>query len=247
MNFGKVEVKYLLTEYQHFALVSQHHGKNLEEYLHQNRLSAPKLAEKMGVSKVTIYNWIDRAELDRVQLDKLMKHGIDLLSFIKAKEELDIKNRGDEAKPLFPPPKNNIVYVPLYAYGGFLSGYANKVFMDSLERYSYPGIIGEHYMFEVQGDSMKGFVSAGDRVIARPEERLDWMVKNRVYVLQTIDGILIKFFDHIKADYALFKSANKDYPDVRIPLKSLKKVYQVVRVDKDPYKVDLETLIKKLS
>lgn len=119
--------------------------------------------------------------------------------------------------------------------------------MDSLDRYSYPGIIGEHYMFEVQGDSMKGFVSAGDRVIARPEERLDWMVKNRVYVLQTIDGILIKFFDHIKGDLAVFKSANKEYSDIKIPLKSLKKVYQVVRVDKDPYKVDLETLIKKLS
>lgn len=201
----------------------------------------------MGVSKVTIYNWMERETLERVQLEKLLNHGIDLLSFIQKKEEVETKKRIDEVRPLNPPEKNNIVFVPLYAYGGFLSGYANKVFMDSLERYSYPGIIGEHYMFEVQGDSMKGFVSSGDRVIARPEERLDWMVKNRVYVLQTIDGILIKFFDHIKGEFANFKSANKDYPDVRIPLKSLKKVYQVVRVDKDPYKVDLETIIKKFS
>lgn len=204
----------------------------------------------MGRSKVTIYNWIAKSELTPVQLFELKRFGVDLgveLILTSAATEGNDNEKFNEARELPKPERGNIIFVPLYAYGGFLSGYANKVFMDSLERYSYPGIIGEHYMFEVQGDSMKGFVSAGDRVIARPEERLDWMVKNRVYVLQTIDGILIKFFDHIKDNYAVFKSANKEYPDVKIPLKSIKKVYQVVRVDKDPYKVDLETIIKKLS
>lgn len=237
-------------DYQRVNFVNSHHGILLRNYLDKNGISAEELAKKMGRSKVTIYNWIARNELSPVQLFELKRFGVDLgveLILTSAKDEGKNNEQFNEARELPKLDKDNIIFVPLYAYGGFLSGYANKIFMDSLERYSYPGIIGEHYMFEVQGDSMKGFVSAGDRVIARPEERLEWMVKNRVYVLQTIDGILIKFFDHIKGEYAMFKSANKDYSDVKIPLKSLKKVYLVVRVDKDPYKVDLETLVKKLS
>jgi len=127
-------------------------------------------------------------------------------------------------------PSGNIIYVPLYAYGGFLQGYASKVFIDSLERYSLPGITGEHYAFEVDGMSMHDMASPGDYAIARPEEKLEWMVKGKPYVLQTIDGLLIKIFDKLKDDRAFFHSFNKEYNSIDLPLKSLKRVYFVTRI-----------------
>lgn len=217
-----------------------HQGELLRDILNAKRVNLTKLAPKIGMTRQNLYLVFEKNKIDAELLEAIKKEtGIQI-------DLSDVNTSISEATPMYPPNKGNVAYVPLYAYGGFLSGYANKVFMDSLERYSYPGIVGEHYMFEVQGDSMKGFVSAGDRVIARPEERLEWMVKSRVYVLQTTDGILVKFFDHIKGDFAVFRSANKEYADIKIPLKSIKKIYQVVRVDKDPYKQDLETLMKKM-
>lgn len=207
-----------------------HQGERLKEILRGKGVNLTKLAPKIGMTRQNIYLIFEKNKVDPALLEAIKKEtGL----------ALDLSNVNtivNEATPLYPPGKGNIIYVPLYAYGGFLSGYANKVFLDSLEHFSLPGIVGEHYAFEVQGDSMVKFAYPGDRVISRPEEKLEWMVKNRAYVLQTIDGMLIKFFDYIKGENAHFKSANKEYADIKIPLKSIKKIYQVVRVDKDPYK-----------
>lgn len=124
----------------------------------------------------------------------------------------------------------NIIYVPLVAYGGFLQGYANKVYVDSLSRFNLPGITGEHYAFEVDGMSMYDLAAPGDFAIAKPEEKLEYMVKGKIYVLQTIDGILIKIFDKITGEQAAFHSFNKDYDGLTLPLKSLKRVYFVSRI-----------------
>lgn len=132
-------------------------------------------------------------------------------------------------------PAGNIIHVPLYAYGGFLSGYANKVYLDSLERFTLPGIHGQHFSFEVQGSSMISFAYPGEKAITRPEESFQNMIKNRAYVLQTIDGILIKFFNGIKGENGIFASANSEYDDIKIHLKELKKIYQVVEIRVDPY------------
>ncbi|HKR03503.1 MAG TPA: S24 family peptidase [Bacteroidia bacterium] len=124
----------------------------------------------------------------------------------------------------------NIIHVPLIAYGGFLQGYANKVFMDSLQRFSLPGVNGEHYAFEVDGMSMFDLAAPGDTAIARLEEKVDWMIKGKPYVLQTIDGLLIKLYDGIKGEKWIFKSYNPEYKPIEIPLRNLKRVYFVTRI-----------------
>lgn len=130
--------------------------------------------------------------------------------------------------------KGNIIAVPLHAYGGFLQGYKNIVYMDSLERFTLPDVHGEHYAFEVQGVSMIDFASPGDWAISRWEEHPDYMAKGKPYVLQTIDGILIKFFDRFEGKdekkRAWFTSKNKEYEPISIPVKELKKIYFVNRI-----------------
>lgn len=157
---------------------------------------------------------------------RFAKHVDEFAKYIQAEKETHLAS---ERIPEYSRP-GNIIYVPLVAYGGFLQGYANKVYLDSLQRFTLPGITGEHYSFEVDGMSMYDMAAPGDYAIAKPEEKLEYMIKGKPYVLQTIDGILIKIFDKITGDQAHFHSFNKDYDGVALPMKSIKRVYFVSRI-----------------
>jgi transcriptional regulator with XRE-family HTH domain len=202
-------------------------GDKLRRFLKSKDISAEELAKKIGVAKGTIYNWIKKDKLDLANIAILRDHGFDLE---KSSTEFDlntaIENKIYEVKKS----DGNIIYVPLIAYGGFLHGYANKVYLDSMERFSLPGIQGEHYAFEVDGMSMYDIAVPGDTAIGRLEENFKWMVKGKAYVLQTVNGILIKIFEGIKNDKAYFKSYNPDYDGLDLPLKELKRVYFVTRI-----------------
>lgn len=206
----------------------------LNEARRQLKLSHIAMAEKLGISE-RMYKDYEKGRFDETYSVRKEKY-LDMVNELLRNNSSENQQKF-EAIELYPPTHGkNIFYIPLYAYGGFLQGYSNQIFMETLEKFSLPGIHGEHYAFEVQGHSMTPFASPGDVVVARREEHLDYMVKDRVYVLQTIDGILIKFFDKIEYGKALFKSANIEGDNPVIPLKNLKVIYQVVRVLKDPYK-----------
>lgn len=205
-----------------------HQGKALQEYLRAKNFDLKELAPKLGIKRQYFYNKYFMQET----LDK------DFLSKVTLVTGFDIKNvtRGTESTG-----RGNIIYIPLYAYGGFLQGYADKVYMDTLETFSLPGIHGQHYGIEVMGESMVPFAKPGELAIVRYEEKLEWMIRGKAYVLQTIDGILIKFFKSFNkdtfesSDKAVFSSANKEFADITIPLKSIKRVYRVIKTLTDPY------------
>lgn len=129
-------------------------------------------------------------------------------------------------------PKGNIVYVPLYAFGGFMNGYRDTVFIDSLERFSLPGISGEHFAFEIAGMSMyktgeELCASPGDVAISRPIEGFNYLMKGKGYIVQSVEGILYKIFDKCDEKFAYFHSLNKEYDGQKIPFKDIKKLYFV--------------------
>jgi len=116
--------------------------------------------------------------------------------------------------------------VPLKAYGGFLNGYANRVFLDSLEYAQFPFIKGQCFAFEVEGFSMMPEITPGDYVVCTEIPDVNWLNKGKIYVFQTIDGLVIKVFEEIKNDEVYLKSLNEDYNPVKpIPQKSIKKIY----------------------
>lgn len=203
--------------------MADNQGKKLRQYIDINRIKIADLLEKLEMSRGKLYGLFDKEQIKSEDIELLKKAGVDFMN-----ESIY------EALPAYiPEKKGNIIYVPLFAYGGFLHGYANKVFMDSLTRFSLPGIHGEHFAFEVQGSSMMPYAHPGDIVISRKEEHLEWMVKGRPYVLQTIDGILLKIFDRIEGGKALFKSADDGHKHPVLALKEIKGVYQVVKILKD--------------
>lgn len=128
--------------------------------------------------------------------------------------------------------KGNIIYVPLFAYGGFLGGYRSIIFIDQLEHFRLPGVMGEHYAFEIGGFSMykpgdERSATPGDIAISKKLEDLKHMMKGKGYILQTIDGILYKIFDKFVGEKAHFHSLNEEYDGIVIPLKELKLSYFV--------------------
>jgi len=131
----------------------------------------------------------------------------------------------------------NMVYVPLKAIGGFLAGYENKVYLDSLERREFPEIKGECFCFEVEGFSMykskvfEGQIyetgyKPGSIVVATKVENFSWLSKHKNYVFQTTDGLIIKTYDKIKDDKFQLLSINDEYnPVPPIPVKAVKGIY----------------------
>lgn len=134
--------------------------------------------------------------------------------------------------------KKNLTIVPLKAFGGFTMGYADRIFIDSLEKIYFPWIQGECFAFQVEGSSMyktyniegeilsKGY-APGSYVITTKLNLPDLPTKGKDYVFQTIDGILLKKFVAIKGEKMYLESINKDYDPITVPVKSVKGIYYV--------------------
>lgn len=215
--------------------MAERQGELLEEYINNKRINVTKLAEKIGMSRGAIYQWFTKKELTTEQLSLLKKEiGFDLNSVPPSVQSIVSR----ETKSV--QPTGNIIHIPEASYGGFLRGYEDVHFVEKLERWTSPGIYGEHFSIFHKGHSMvkKGdsrSLDPGDLLILKKEENFNSMVNGRMYSLQTIDGIITKIFDKIQDKKGYFHSLNPDYDGEELPLKSIKVVYFVVRVIKDPY------------
>ena len=88
---------------------------------------------------------------------------------------------------------DNIVYVPVKARAGYLSGYGDVEFMETLPTFRLPGLNNATYrMFEVDGPSMAPNVLHGDRIIGEWIDQLDKIRDNRVYVVVHTGGVAVK-------------------------------------------------------
>ena len=88
---------------------------------------------------------------------------------------------------------DNIIYVPVKARAGYLSGYGDVEFMESLPTFRLPGLSNATYrMFEVDGPSMAPNVLHGDRIIGEWVESLNDIRDNRVYVIVHEGGVAVK-------------------------------------------------------
>lgn len=121
----------------------------------------------------------------------------------------------------------NCYYVPIKAYGGFLNGYENSVFLEGLQKFNVPFITGECFCFEIDGFSMADEYLPGDKVYCTKLTGVNELLKGKDYIFQTIDGILLKKFDKITDEKLQMISVNPDpkYLMEPVPLKNIKVVY----------------------
>ena len=88
---------------------------------------------------------------------------------------------------------DNILYVPVRAQAGYLTGHGDQEYIESLQSFRMPGLDNSTYrMFEVSGISMVPTLSDKDKVIGQWVERLDEIRENRVHIVILKDGVLVK-------------------------------------------------------
>lgn len=89
---------------------------------------------------------------------------------------------------------DNVVMVPLRARAGYLAGYGDPEFIQSLPTYRLPGLThGTYRMFEIYGQSMVPTYHESDIVISRFVENLNEIRDDRVYIVVTQrDGVVAK-------------------------------------------------------
>ena len=158
----------------------------------------------------------------------------------------DYKELKKEAEPLNP---NAIIYVPLvnqYAYAGYLNGYQNETYMDTLP--TIPFIAdhearGNYIAFEVKGDSMNDGTEdsylEGDRLLCREIPFHLWKdsrlhIKKWDFVIVHDDGIIVKrITDHDIENHTItVHSLNELYPDRTIDLSEVKQIFNVVEMQR---------------
>lgn len=205
--------------------MSDYQGDKFHKKLTELGISATEAAKRIEISRDTIHKWFKKEQLDHKQIVKITK-GLGL-----SQDEI----WGDDlSKPNAKPARflgdgtPNMWIVPIKAQGGFLEGYGDSVLLEqNIEKVYFPFIGQECFAFEIDGLSMLTEYVPGEYFVGTPIENFNHLVKGRVYVFQTIDGIIIKEFVKIEDDYIHLRSQNEDYNPVKpIFLKDIKRVYQ---------------------
>lgn len=128
--------------------------------------------------------------------------------------------------------KDNVVLVPVKAAAGYLAGYGDNEFIQTLPTFNLPNIQnGTFRMFQVSGHSMYPTLCDGCYVVGEWVENLIKDIKdNRIYVIVSDDGILVKrVLNRLKKyDNLYLKSDNrKEYPNISLDTSQIKEVWAV--------------------
>ncbi|MBR9844627.1 MAG: transcriptional regulator [Algicola sp.] len=127
----------------------------------------------------------------------------------------------------------NVVLVSTKARAGYLNGYGDPDFIETLPSFKMPLLTnGTFRCFEVQGHSMVQTFYNGDLVFGKYVETISDIKDNQVYVIiSKHDGVVLKrVINHSEGDKKLIlKSDNKDgnYPDYELATEDIMEVWQV--------------------
>jgi transcriptional regulator with XRE-family HTH domain len=127
----------------------------------------------------------------------------------------------------------NVLYVPVKARAGYLTGLADPQFISNLPAYRLPGYNNATYrIFETQGVSMFPTLQDKDRCVTRWSQ-VSEIRDDRVYVLITRnDGVLIKrCINRSNEGVIICKSDHNlsgEYPPIVLDLSEIMEVWYVV-------------------
>jgi transcriptional regulator with XRE-family HTH domain len=159
-----------------------------------------ELAEQLGIDSHIITLYLKGEQnITLEQLSKLCnlyninanyffeKSDVPVIDSIAPTQEADTTNDG----------RNNITLVPQKAMAGYAMRPGDWNFLDSLQKFSIPGLEGNLTAFEISGDSMLPTITNGDIVVCEPIERDEPIRDNQVYIIVT-DVVVAKRVQQIK-------------------------------------------------
>jgi phage repressor protein C with HTH and peptisase S24 domain len=126
--------------------------------------------------------------------------------------------------------------VGIKAQAGYVKGFEQTDFIETLEKYSLPPGVNpkglEWSYFEVDGDSMEPTISAGDILLTSLLPHEDWNeIKNFcVYVILTDEQLLVKrAYRKNEKEWILISDNSETNPQVSIDLSKVKQVWTLRR------------------
>lgn len=207
--------------------------------LKETKLSNYAIAKDTQISQSTLGNYKNGKT-------KPTPANAEILLQYFSKEKGSNINQTVEASPLTP---EHIIHVPLvnqYAYAGYLCGYADEEYIETLP--SIPFIVdqeghGKYMAFEVKGDSMDDGTDEaykeGDRLLCREIYQQYWAesklhIRKWDFVIVHKDGILIKRIvaHDVENRTITVHSLNSYYPDRVLNLAEVKQIFNVIEMSR---------------
>lgn len=122
---------------------------------------------------------------------------------------------------------NSIEIVPQKSSMGYLSGYSDPEYIESLQRISLPFLTnGKYRAFPAKGDSMPPFKD-GSYIVGKYIENIEELKPNKSYVFVTLNnGISYKRFKSRNSKSVTVISDNSFYEPYEIPLGEIVEIWQ---------------------
>lgn len=122
---------------------------------------------------------------------------------------------------------NQIEIIPQKASMGYLNGYSDPEYIESLQTISLPFLRnGKFRAFPAGGDSMPPYKD-GTFIVGEYVENLADLKVDKTYVFITSnDGITYKRFQFHERDFICVKSDNSFYEPLKIPLTEIKEIWE---------------------
>ncbi|WP_294243753.1 LexA family transcriptional regulator [uncultured Chryseobacterium sp.] len=203
----------------------------------QKSLSQQELADKISMSRVRYSKYEDgRSEAPYEVLIRISKYfnlSIDLLLTVDIRKyPLEDILKLPDNRIVLPVVvdtlgNNSIEIVPQKASMGYLSGYSDPEYIESLQRISLPFLVnGKYRAFPAKGDSMPPFKD-GSYIIGKYVENTEDLKPDKSYVFVTLnDGITYKRFKAKKKKSVTVAADNSFYRPYDIPLGEIVEIWQ---------------------
>jgi transcriptional regulator with XRE-family HTH domain len=143
---------------------------------------------------------------------------------------------------------NNLIEVVTEkAKAGYLSGYSDPEYIESLQQISLPFLgPGKHRGFPVEGDSMPPH-EEGSIIVGRYVERLGEVQDGKTYILITKNqGMVYKRLNKNKKNALVLESDNRFYPNYEVKFSEILEIWEyecnIGRTDKKEPVTEIESL-----
>jgi len=212
---------------------------NLKHLRARNNETQSRTAEGMGIPRDRYRKYEDGTNTPPAEMLVVMSRyyhlSIDVLLMVNLrKHPAEDLLRLDDNRLLFPISvdangDNRIEIVTQKAKAGYLSGYADPDYIESLQHISLPFLgPGKHRGFPVDGDSMPPHEN-GSTIIGKYIERLGDVIDGRTYLLVTKnEGMVYKRLNKNKKNTLVVESDNRFFPAYEVKISDIIEIWEYV-------------------
>lgn len=230
---------------------------NIRSLRLKKKISQEKLAESLMITRGRYVKYEDgtsEAPYDILKKIAYYHHiSIDLLLSVDVRKiPLDDLLQLEDNRLVLPitvdrEGENYIEVVTQKVKAGYLNGYADPEYIESLQQISLPFLgPGKYRGFPVEGDSMPPHED-GSIIIGRYVERLGEVMDGKTYIFITkSEGMVYKRLNKNKKNALVLESDNSFYPAYEVKASDILEIWEyacnIGRNDKRTESTDLETL-----